>query len=244
MLFSLISPALWARHRNPVEVLMHVELHHWETLQVSTAFQAAYDTAVQALGRYLGRPENWWFMQRFPEHRGGPIAYLSTEFGLHESLGIYSGGLGVLSGDHCKAASDLGLPFVGVGLLNRGAISARRSTPRAGSSISTRTSTPPGCRFVRCLPVRASAHRPRPAPRPRGPPAGLQGPGGPHPGASARLRPAAERAPRPPDHAHSLRPRARDAFLPGAGPWRGAVRALRALGIHQRRGTSTKATPH
>jgi starch phosphorylase len=49
----------------------------------------------------------------------GPVAYFSMEFGIHESLGIYSGGLGVLAGDHCKAASDLGVPLVGVGLLYR-----------------------------------------------------------------------------------------------------------------------------
>lgn len=118
-LFSTISPTLWSRYRNPVEVLMHVEPHYWETLQMSTAFQAAYDTATQSLARYLARPENWWFMQRFPDYGGGAIAYLSTEFGLHECLGTYSGGLGVLSGDHCKAASDLGAPLVGVGLLYR-----------------------------------------------------------------------------------------------------------------------------
>lgn len=119
MLFSSISPTLWARYRNPVEVLMQVEPHYWETLQLSNAFQSAYDTVIRSLDRYLGRPESWWFRQRFPDYGGGPVAYLSTEYGLHESLGIYSGGLGVLSGDHCKAASDLGVPFVAIGLLYR-----------------------------------------------------------------------------------------------------------------------------
>ncbi len=119
MLFSSISPTLWARYRNPVEVLMQVEPHYWETLQLSNAFQSAYDTVIRALDRYLGHSETWWFRKRFPEYRGGPVAYLSTEFGLHESLGIYSGGLGILSGDHCKAASDTGVPFVGIGLLYR-----------------------------------------------------------------------------------------------------------------------------
>ncbi len=119
MLFSSISPPLWARYRSPVEVLMHVEPHLWETLALSNAFQSAYDGVRQRLRRYLSNPDQWWFQQRYPEYSGGPVAYLSTEFGLHESLGIYSGGLGVLSGDHCKAASDLGVPFVGVGLLYR-----------------------------------------------------------------------------------------------------------------------------
>ena len=52
-----------------------------------------------------------------PDHKDQIIAYFSAEFGLHEALPIYSGGLGILSGDHCKAASDLGLPFIGVGFL-------------------------------------------------------------------------------------------------------------------------------
>ena len=58
-----------------------------------------------------------WFSQNFPEPGERVIAYFSAEFGLHEALPIYSGGLGILSGDHCKEASDLDLPFVGVGFL-------------------------------------------------------------------------------------------------------------------------------
>ncbi len=58
------------------------------------------------------------------------IAYFCAEFGLHESLPIYSGGLGILAGDHCKAASDLGLPFVAVGLLYRVGPLSKRSTGR------------------------------------------------------------------------------------------------------------------
>src|SRR5437773_2420698 len=54
-----------------------------------------------------------------PERYAEPIGYFSMEFGIHESLGVYSGGLGILAGDHCKAASDLGVPLVGVGLMYR-----------------------------------------------------------------------------------------------------------------------------
>ena len=118
-LFSSIQPELWARYRNPVEVLLNVEPHHWESLLMSTAFQAAYASVVGAFDRYMTHPERWLFRCRFPDYAGGPVAYLSTEFGLHESLGIYSGGLGILSGDHAKGASDHGLPFIGVGLLYR-----------------------------------------------------------------------------------------------------------------------------
>src|SRR5690349_24319580 len=58
-----------------------------------------------------------WTSRAHPELTGRPIAYFSMEFGLHETLPIYSGGLGVLSGDHLKETSDLGLPLVGIGLL-------------------------------------------------------------------------------------------------------------------------------
>jgi glucan phosphorylase len=60
-----------------------------------------------------------WFSRKHREHLSGPIAYFCAEYGIHESLGIYSGGLGVLAGDHMKSASDMALPFVGVGLLYR-----------------------------------------------------------------------------------------------------------------------------
>ena len=60
---------------------------------------------------------NTWFDQNYPEHKNDLIAYFSAEYGLDEILPIYAGGLGILSGDHCKSASDLGLPFVAIGLL-------------------------------------------------------------------------------------------------------------------------------
>lgn len=119
MLFSSIHPELWARYRNPIEVLLHVEPQQWETLLVNDSFQAAYEAVVGAFDRYMKYHDGSWFRKEFPDFGTGPIAYLSTEYGIHESLGIYSGGLGILSGDHCKAASDLGLPFIAVGLLYR-----------------------------------------------------------------------------------------------------------------------------
>ena len=70
-----------------------------------------------------------------------PVAYLSAEFGLHESLPIYSGGLGVLAGDHLKTASDLGLPLVGVGLFYRESYFRQHDrSARASSTPSTSTS--------------------------------------------------------------------------------------------------------
>ena len=70
--------------------------------------------------------------------RPHPVAYFSAEFGIHESLPIYSGGLGVLAGDHIKSASDLGIPLVGVGLFyGEGLLPASASTRTAGSRKST-----------------------------------------------------------------------------------------------------------
>jgi glycogen phosphorylase len=116
-LFNWIDPDHWRRYHNPVELLINVEPHHWQRLLSDPEFIRAYEGVIAALDDYRSRPR--WFHQQHGEALRGPVAYFSMEFGLHESLGVYSGGLGVLAGDHCKAASDLGLPLVGVSLLYR-----------------------------------------------------------------------------------------------------------------------------
>jgi starch phosphorylase len=113
-LFAWIDPEHWRRYHNPVQLLINVEPHQWARLLGDPEFRHTYESVIAALDEYRARPR--WFSQ-YAEPLRGPIAYFSMEFGLHESLGIYSGGLGVLAGDHCKAASDLGVPLVGVGLL-------------------------------------------------------------------------------------------------------------------------------
>src|SRR5262245_42903505 len=113
-LFAWIDPDHWRRYHNPVQLLINVEPQQWARLLSDADFLRTYESVVQALDAYRAQPR--WFDGRAPGFPG-PIGYFSMEFGLHESLGIYSGGLGVLSGDHCKAASDLGVPLVGVGLL-------------------------------------------------------------------------------------------------------------------------------
>src|SRR4051812_13837548 len=80
--------------------------------------RARVDRAHRELRDYLTTPNTWALTHAAPL-RVRPVAYLSAEFGLHESLPIYSGGLGVLAGDHLKSASDLGLPLVAVGLFYR-----------------------------------------------------------------------------------------------------------------------------
>jgi starch phosphorylase len=115
-LFAWIDPEHWRRYHNPVQVLINVEPRQWERLLGDPEFRRHYDLVMKEFDDYRRAPR--WFEQSglsLP----GPVAYLSTEFGVHESLGVYSGGLGILSGDHCKAASDLGVPMVAVGLLYR-----------------------------------------------------------------------------------------------------------------------------
>jgi starch phosphorylase len=118
-LFSAVDQAVWARYRNPVELLLSTERSKWEVLIQSEAFMSAYSGVVNAFDRYMSADEPTWFKERNPEGAPGPFAYFSMEFGVHQSLAIYSGGLGVLSGDHCKSASDLGVPLIAVGPLYR-----------------------------------------------------------------------------------------------------------------------------
>ncbi len=117
VLFSQIDGDAWARYRNPIPVLQGQQT--WSSLLDDPAFMAEYQTLVEEFDRYLANGGNHWFQRNHGDKIGGPIAYFCAEYGLHESLGIYSGGLGVLAGDHCKTASDMALPFIGVGLLYR-----------------------------------------------------------------------------------------------------------------------------
>ncbi len=117
--FSMINANLWATYRNPVQLLINIEPHQWERLiNDGGAFMSDYRRVVRDFDKYMS-PDSTPFQEMYPDYDQGPIAYFSTEYGLHECMGIYSGGLGVLSGDHAKAASDFGLPFVGLGILYR-----------------------------------------------------------------------------------------------------------------------------
>jgi len=117
-LFNTIDPVAWSRYRNPVELLINVEPQHWEDLMANESFMTSYATVMTEFQSYMDGEDESWF-RRNHAHQSGPIAYFCMEYGIHESLPGYSGGLGVLSGDHLKSASDLGLPLVAVGLLYR-----------------------------------------------------------------------------------------------------------------------------
>ncbi len=115
-LFRTIDPPLWTETKhNPVKFLMSVREEALQKAAANEQFRRDYQKVLQQFDHYLGKES--WFAQNYPELREEKIAYFSAEFGLHESHPIYSGGLGLLAGDHLKSASDLGLPLVGVGLL-------------------------------------------------------------------------------------------------------------------------------
>ncbi|MEM9558427.1 MAG: alpha-glucan family phosphorylase [Acidobacteriota bacterium] len=118
-LFGAVDRSKWAHYRNPVELLINIDPKHWYELHEDDSFRSLYNDVVQEFDAYLHATGGTWFEHHHGTYDAGPVAYFSMEYGLHQSLQIYSGGLGVLSGDHCKSASDLGLPFVGVGLLYR-----------------------------------------------------------------------------------------------------------------------------
>jgi starch phosphorylase len=114
-LWALLDAGLWQRTRNPWLVLQNVSPRRLEALARDANFLAELDRAQREHDDYL-RARTLWEEICPPGFRG-PIAYFSMEFGVTETLPIYSGGLGVLAGDHLKTASDLGVPLVGIGLL-------------------------------------------------------------------------------------------------------------------------------
>ena len=116
-LFEQIDPALWEdTNHNPVKLLHSVSSDRLAELSADQDFLAAQQAVLATFDAYMN-PASTWYSRVHGDHADDLIAYFSAEFGLHESLPIYSGGLGILAGDHCKSASDLGLPFVAVGFL-------------------------------------------------------------------------------------------------------------------------------
>src|SRR5690349_16745601 len=115
-IFRLLDYPLWRQTaHNPVLMLRLISTEMLDAASREQRFVALYDDAIEALDAARAARETWW--QRHFAGTQGTIAYFSAEFALHQSLPIYAGGLGVLAGDHCKEASDLGLPLIGVGFM-------------------------------------------------------------------------------------------------------------------------------
>jgi starch phosphorylase len=116
-LFRRLDYRLWRiTEHNPIRMLRLIAPERLERAARDASFLALYDAALEGLDRARTATGTWW-MRRCPELSDSLIAYFSAEFALHQSLPIYAGGLGVLAGDHCKEASDLGIPLMGVGFI-------------------------------------------------------------------------------------------------------------------------------
>lgn len=114
-LFRGIDLDLWTKYgHNPVKLLGSISQERFKELEESESFCSNMDLVEVELDWHLFQPT--WFTKVNPSKKDYSIAYFSAEYGLHESLPLYSGGLGVLSGDHLKSADELGIPLVGIGL--------------------------------------------------------------------------------------------------------------------------------
>ena len=118
-LFAELSPRTWQNlYHNAVAILREVSDYELRIRLQDPEFAKRVKTVLKLFDSYMNE-ENTWANQNAAQLNENPVAYFTAEFGLHESLPIAAGGLGVLSGDHTKSASDLGLGFVGVSLFYR-----------------------------------------------------------------------------------------------------------------------------
>ena len=115
-LFRRIDGKVWAAcGNNPVKLLGSISQNRLDELAQNEGFLSELKRTVERLGSYL--ESTTWFEKTCLQPTNPSIAYFSAEFGIHECLPVYAGGLGLLAGDHLKSASDLGVPIAGVGLL-------------------------------------------------------------------------------------------------------------------------------
>jgi starch phosphorylase len=116
-LFRALDYPLWhLGGHNPVKQLHEISADRLEAAATDPAFLNHYDSVMSSFDADMSTKDSW-FATQYPNVLGGPVAYFSMEFAIHNSLPIYAGGLGILAGDVCKEASDLGLPLVGVGFM-------------------------------------------------------------------------------------------------------------------------------
>ncbi|MBO6233529.1 MAG: alpha-glucan family phosphorylase [Clostridia bacterium] len=116
-LFQKIDKDLWEdSNKNPVKFLKRVSQEKLEEASKNIFFLKEYDRVIDNFDAYINS-KNTWFSKNYAKNKDDLIAYFSAEYGLDQTIPIYSGGLGILSGDHLKSASDLGIPLVAVGLL-------------------------------------------------------------------------------------------------------------------------------
>src|SRR5262245_18716483 len=116
-LFKRLDPQMWkANQHNPVRLLHEISTARLIEAAKDPDFLREYEVTMKNVDRGANQAAKW-FAREFPGIAREQFAYFSAEFGLHTSLPIYSGGLGILAGDHCKESSDLGIPLVGAGFV-------------------------------------------------------------------------------------------------------------------------------
>ena len=114
-LYQELSPELWERFQhNPVRLLLEVSQDRLDAAAKDADYLGRYAAVMADFDAYMQKKDTWAVSNAAQMK---PVAYFSMEYAYHESLPIYSGGLGVLAGDHCKSASDLNIPFTAVGML-------------------------------------------------------------------------------------------------------------------------------
>ena len=117
-LFRHLDPELWHRtNHNPLRMLQLCRQARLIEVAKDDDFLREMNAVHTKFQAYLARPDTYSKLRTSSPLHDGPVAYFSAEFGFHESVPNYSGGLGILSGDHCKSASDLDLPFLAFTLL-------------------------------------------------------------------------------------------------------------------------------
>ena len=130
-LFARLDPEAWERlEHNPVALLRGIPQDRLDRLAADESFVAMVARVARRLDAYVN--DAGWLMPAHPDAAGMLVAYFSLEFGLDAGIPLYSGGLGILAGDHLKSASDLGVPLVGVGLLYRGGYFRQSLGPDGG----------------------------------------------------------------------------------------------------------------
>jgi glycogen phosphorylase len=116
-LFRKLDRSMWrSTGHNPVEMLRLIPYHNLVGRAENSEYLSSYDEAMGVFHAGISSPTTW-FEKAYPDQAKSSIAYFSLEFAVHNSLPLYAGGLGVLAGDYCKEASDLGIPLVGVGFM-------------------------------------------------------------------------------------------------------------------------------
>jgi len=116
-LFLQLDRRLWETvSHNPIAFLHQIDPQRLKDAEKDTYYLEEYDRGMAEFDTYMSGA-GAWFDENHPELKNSQTAYFSFEFGLHECMPFYAGGLGILSGDHLKEASDLGIPLIGVGFI-------------------------------------------------------------------------------------------------------------------------------